>query len=96
MTRDEFAAAAVADGFEVMEAEIAPNVERPPHTHPFDARLFILEGTFTLVVGDQRTSFRPGEVCSLGAGTVHQEVTGADGTRYVAGRRMVARASAAE
>ena len=90
MTRDEFAEAAARDGFEVREVSIEPNQERPPHTHPFDARLFILAGTFTLVVGGERRVFRPGEVCALDAHTPHQEVTGADGARYIAGRRAPA------
>lgn len=95
MTKDEFAEAAARDGFEVREVAIEPNQERPPHTHPFDALLFILAGTFTLVVGDERRVFRPGEVCGLEAHTTHQEVTGDDGARYLAGRRMAARADAA-
>lgn len=87
MTREEFEAAATADGFDLREVELAPHTEREVHTHPFEARLFILDGIFTLAVGAERRVFRPGEICGLGANIPHQEITGAEGARYVAGRR---------
>ncbi len=90
MTREEFEAAARRDGYELREAEVKPDEHRPAHTHPWDARLFILEGAFTLVFGDQTVVYRPGDVCEVRAGTVHEEHTGASGTRYVATRRAAA------
>jgi quercetin dioxygenase-like cupin family protein len=45
--------------------------------------------TITLVFGTDRITYRPGDSCSVPAGTVHEEHTGADGVRYVSGRRSV-------
>jgi quercetin dioxygenase-like cupin family protein len=62
-------------------------VHREPHIHEWDARLFVLEGALTLVRGNGRETFGPGDSCSLAANTPHEEHTGADGVRYVAGSR---------
>jgi uncharacterized cupin superfamily protein len=52
-------------------------------------RLLVLDGAITLVRGDQRQAFGPGDTCSLPAGTLHEEHTGAAGVSYLAGRRAV-------
>jgi len=87
MTRIEFEAECRRDGYEVGEDEIEAHVRRQSHAHDFDARLFILDGALTLVRGEERVTYGPGEVCAVSAGTVHSEHTGADGARLVYGRR---------
>jgi mannose-6-phosphate isomerase-like protein (cupin superfamily) len=83
------------DGYELRQGEIKPNEHRPAHVHDFDARLFILDGALTLVRGDNRTTFRPGDVCEVAANTLHEEHTESDGVRYMAGRRVTASGAAA-
>ena len=61
--------------------------------HDFDARLFVLEGSITLVFGADRCTFGPGDSCNVPAGTMHEEHTEADGVRYMAGRRPAAAAA---
>ena len=80
------------EGYELREGEIKPNVHREPHAHEFDARLFVLEGSITLVFKDGRCTYGPGDSCNVPAGTMHEEHTGADGVRYLAGRRPAAAA----
>jgi quercetin dioxygenase-like cupin family protein len=92
----EFEADLRREGYEVREGEIEPNRHREAHAHDFDARIFVLDGSITLVFGTERVSYRPGDSCSVPAGTLHEEHTDADGLRYVAGRRTPAAASAAE
>ncbi len=87
MDRATFEATATADGYTLGEAEIIPHQHRPPHTHPFDIRLFILDGAFTLVHGAERELLRPGSQCDVPAGTEHEEHTEAQGVRYLAARR---------
>jgi quercetin dioxygenase-like cupin family protein len=87
MDRATFEASATADGYDLREAEIMPHQHRPPHTHPFDVRLFILDGAFTLVRGAERERLQPGSMCDVPAGTAHEEHTEAEGVRYVAARR---------
>jgi hypothetical protein len=50
----------------------------------------------TLVFGDDRCTYGPGDFCNVPAGTMHEEHTEADGVRYLAGRRSASHASAAE
>jgi quercetin dioxygenase-like cupin family protein len=96
MNRAEFEVDALRDGYEMREGEITPNQHREVHAHEFDARLFVLDGHLTLVRDGDRHTFSPGETCSVPAGTLHEEHTEADGVRYVAARRSVPRATAAE
>ena len=69
------------------EGEINPDQHHPVDAHRFDARLFILDGSITLAFGNERVQCGPGDSCSVPAGTNHEEHTGADGVRFVAGRR---------
>ena len=90
MTRAEFEADLRGEGYEVNEGGIQPNVHRDAHAHGFDARLLVLEGSVTLVFGEDRVTYGPGNSCSVPAGTMHEEHTGAEGVRYIAGRRSAA------
>ena len=96
MDRAEFEADVRREGYELREGEIEPNVHRALHAHEFDARLFVLEGSITLVFGADRCTYRAGDSCSVPARTMHEEHTEADGVRYLAGRRPAARVAAAE
>jgi mannose-6-phosphate isomerase-like protein (cupin superfamily) len=87
MDKTEFEADLRREGYEIREGEIKPNEHRPAHTHAFDARLFILNGSITLVFGHERCAYGPGDSCSVLAGTMHEEHTEADGVRYLVGRR---------
>jgi quercetin dioxygenase-like cupin family protein len=95
MNRTEFEADLRAEGYEVREGGIEPNVHREAHTHDFDARVLVLDGSITLVFGDDRCVYGPGDSCNVPAGTMHEEHTEADGVRYVAGRRNPLQAAAA-
>ena len=96
MNRTEFEADLRRDGYELREGKIEPNVHRDAHAHDFDARLFVLEGSVTLVFGSDRVTYRPGDSCNVPAGTMHEEHTEADGVRFLAGRRSAAKVAAAE
>jgi len=87
MDRAEFEADLRREGYELREGEIKPNTHRASHAHEFDARLFVLEGSLAIVFGAERCTYRPGDSCNVSAGTMHEEYTGADGVRYLAGRR---------
>jgi mannose-6-phosphate isomerase-like protein (cupin superfamily) len=89
MERAEFEADLRSEGYELREGEIEPNTHRGSHAHEFDARLFVLEGSLTLVFGAERCTYRPGDSCNVSAGTMHEEHTEGDGVRYLAGRRSV-------
>ena len=90
MNKAEFEADLLREGYEVREGGMEPNVHREAHAHGFDARVFVLDGSITLVFGDDRHTYGPGDSCTVPAGTMHEEHTETDGVRYVAGRRSVA------
>ena len=96
MNRTEFEADLRREGYELREGQIDPNVHRDAHAHDFDARLFVLEGSVTLVFGSDHVTYGPGDSCNVPAGTMHEEHTEADGVRFLAGRRPAARVAAAE
>ena len=87
MNRTEFEAELVREGYEVREGEIGPHVHRDGHTHEFDARVLVLDGSITLVFDTDRVTYGPGDSCSVPAGTMHAEHTDAAGVRYVFGTR---------
>ena len=96
MNRAEFEADLRREGYELREGAMEPNVDREAHAHEFDARLFVLDGSITLVFGADCRTYRPGDSCNVPAGTMHEEHTEADGVRYLAGRRPAAKVAAAE
>ena len=96
MTRAEFESELLRDGYEVREGEIKPNVHREAHAHEFDARVWVLDGSITLVFGKDRVTYRQGDSCSVPAGTMHEEHTEADGVRNVSGRRPASSEVAAQ
>jgi hypothetical protein len=51
------------------EFAIEPSEHREAHAHGFDARLFVSDGSITLICGDDRRTYGPGDLCSLPAGT---------------------------
>jgi quercetin dioxygenase-like cupin family protein len=95
MNRAEFEADLRREGYELREGKIERNTHRDAHAHAFDARLFVLDGSITLVFGADRRTYRTGDSYSVQAGTMHEEHTEADGVRYLAGRRAAAKVTAA-
>ena len=89
MTRAEFEAELRREGYEIREGGIDPNVHREPHSHDFDARLLVLEGSLSMAFVNDRVTYKPGDFCNVPAGTVHAEHTEADGVRYLFGKRQV-------
>lgn len=84
----EFETALARDGFpEVATAAMAPNEIRPEHTHDFDVRALILDGDITLTIAGEARTYRTGDVFAMARGCPHAEAVGADGVRYVVGRR---------
>jgi len=59
----------------------------PEHDHPFDVCGLVLDGEIALAVEGVETRYRSGEVFTLAAGCAHAERIGAQGVRYIIGRR---------
>ncbi len=88
MTRDDFMAAARAEGFaEPVLVEYPSTHALGEHSHPFGAFALVLDGEFTLEVGGAATCYRPGDTFRLPPGTLHTERAGPQGVRYFAARK---------
>ena len=85
---EAFRAEHLAQGFdEVLVRGWAAGQVVPEHTHPFDARLLILEGEFILTCGGETRRYGPGEAFELAADIPHAEAFGPAGATYLVGRR---------
>ncbi len=72
---------------EAQSLEYEPNSVNDMHTHDFSAFVFVLSGEFTLVTEDGSVTHQPGEACTLAAGTLHSEQTGASGAIILVGKK---------
>ncbi len=88
MDRATWEAGLRADGYAgPMDRRMEPGQAAPEHTHPFDARLLILEGTFILTCQGESRRYGPGEAFALEAHVPHAEAVGPEGATYLVGRR---------
>lgn len=80
-----------ADGYgEIETKSLPPKTHTDGHHHPFDVKALVLDGQIALTVDGQSRAYRAGEVFTMAAGCKHGEDVGADGVRYVVGRRRAA------
>jgi quercetin dioxygenase-like cupin family protein len=77
---------------EVVDRRMEANALNPEHSHEFDARLLVLEGTMTITAEGQERTYRAGDTFTMAAACRHSERSGSEGTRYLAGRRYSAKA----
>lgn len=88
MDRETFEAGLKADGYAgPLDRRMEPGQVAPEHTHPFEARLLILEGEFILTCQGEARRYGPGECFELGANIPHAEAVGPAGATYLVGRR---------
>lgn len=87
MDRTTFEAQVTRDGFALQDGTMAAGTVNPDHTHPFDARVFVLSGAITITSDGQSHTYGPGDSCSMDANTVHAEEVGAEDVVYLSGRR---------
>ena len=90
MDRSSFEAGLAADGYaEPLDRRMEAGQAAPTHTHPFDARLFMIEGEFVLETAGMTHRYGPGEMFEVPAGVPHAERFGPAGATYLVGRRAV-------
>ena len=94
MNRAEFESELRNQGYlEVADRRMEANATNPEHAHEFDARLLVLEGEMTITSEGEERTYRAGDTFAMTAGCRHTEQSGADGVRYLAGRRYRQRAT---
>ena len=88
MDQQAFKAAREAEGFtEFLIREWEPGKVVDTHSHDFTAAVLVLEGEFTVDYDDGPTTYRPGDSCVVEAGTRHKETVGAEGVKFLVGRK---------
>lgn len=60
------------------------------HTHPFEAKAMILEGSVVLQVDNETLNFFVGDIFHLAHAKPHTERYGPTGVKYLVGRKSVA------
>ncbi|MEJ7932281.1 cupin domain-containing protein [Ramlibacter sp. AN1015] len=88
MSPEDFCAQLQAQQFAApVPIERAAGYRLDEHTHPFDAFALVTDGEITIEVAGQQARYGCGDTFRLAAGTPHREWAGAQGVRYLAGRR---------
>jgi quercetin dioxygenase-like cupin family protein len=91
MDRKAFETELTRDGYEIVSITMQPDAVNPPHVHPFDARVMVVDGAMTVDREDTGArTFQVGEWFELQSGCRHSEAAGTAGAIYVAGRRLPA------
>ena len=90
MDRATWEAALAEDGFAIpLDRRMAGGEVVPEHTHPFDARVLVLEGEYLLTEAGTTRRYGPGEGFELPANIPHAEAVGPKGAVFLVGRRPV-------
>ena len=76
-----------SDGYAVERISKPAHLTAQPHSHPFDARVCILAGEFTLTSQGQSRVLSPGEHGEMPAGCLHSEHYGPEGAVFLIGRK---------
>ncbi|MDP6353193.1 MAG: cupin [Alphaproteobacteria bacterium] len=67
--------------------EWAPGTVNEMHDHDFGATLLVISGDITVATEAGTTTCRAGERFALEAGVAHAETVGAEGVRFLIGRK---------
>ena len=79
MDRTAFEAELQRDGYQIVPNTMQSRAVNPEHAHDFDARLMVVAGEMTIVVGEQRNTYKVGETFSMTNGCRHAEHAGPEG-----------------
>lgn len=87
MNTDDFETSLVTDGYVAVAKEMAAGMIVDGHSHPWDVRALVTDGEITLTVDSIARTYGVGDIFTMAAGSVHHELVGGAGVRYLAGRR---------
>jgi len=88
MNEAEFKTQLQAQGYgEAQSVDFEPNLVNDMHSHDFSAFVLVVRGEFTLVTEGGSATHRPGETCTLAAGTIHSEQTSESGATILIGKK---------
>lgn len=91
MNQEQFKKVLTDEGFQdlvIVEREADGYLDT--HTHPFEAKALILEGSIVIEVDDETLSFVVGDIFHLSHAKPHTERYGPTGVKYLVGRKSTA------
>lgn len=91
MNQEQFKKILTDEGFQdlvIVEREADGYLDT--HTHPFEAKALILEGSIVIEVDDETLSFVVGDIFHLSHAMPHTERYGPTGVKYLVGRKSTA------
>jgi quercetin dioxygenase-like cupin family protein len=72
---------------EIETKTLDPQPSNSEHVHEYDIRGLVIDGIFIVREGDQRATYRTGDVFAVPAGRKHSEEIGAQGACILIGRK---------
>ena len=88
MDRANFKAALEGDGYEeITTTTTLHERHNPEHTHDYDVRGMVLQGSFTLTMDGRTTTLRPGDIYTMFRDCRHSESCGREGVVTLSGRK---------
>ena len=76
-----------AEGFTVVERDVAPNSSLDEHQHDWTVRAMITSGSFYVHTDEVQKTYTQGEVFELDANELHTEGAGDTGASLLIGRK---------
>ena len=78
----------IAEGYdEVLTRTFPAHASLAPHTHPFGAKVLVLEGEISLGRNGAMTTYGAGDIYAVDIGCEHSEQYGPAGTTLLVGRK---------
>ena len=87
MDQDEFASTLRSQGFQEATTVARDAGAMGEHTHPFEAKALIVEGELKIRTAEGERTYQTGDVFHLQPGVPHSETYGAQGVKYLVGRK---------
>lgn len=88
MTQQEFLDFLIAEDFPVPTlVEQASRGALDIHTHPFEVKALVLQGSISISIRNQESIYLPGDVFHLSFEESHSEKYGPNGVQYLASRK---------
>lgn len=88
MDQERFTQQLRSEGFDEVASNSMPAGKQVgAHSHAYEVKALVTQGEITLGVAGKLTTYRAGDVFSMGPGCEHTELCGADGVSYMVGRK---------
>ena len=90
MTKEQFLQLLQQEGFPApVEVHQIPNGSLDLHTHPFEVKALVIEGSIQIILNGRNVEYHSGDLFQLDFEQAHAESYGPEGVSYLASRKSV-------